>query len=231
MALDTADKRFAAVNIASPARGIHIFPSGSVDAEARLALLHLGAVLAAAPVTVPDVVGQSQASGTAEIEAEGLVVAVQTAHSSTVPAGDIISQSPAAGSEVSAGSTVTITVSLGEAPKTGAGRKRRKRRQYVEIDGQEFEVASPAEAMELLARARDVAKAQIEKARAAPIRVNRGIARPRITTQSPELKAVVKQARDEITSLYDAAIRDFEIAALMRAAEDEEEEELIRLLM
>jgi hypothetical protein len=67
-------------------------------------------------VTVPDVVGQSQASGIAELEGDGFVVAVETAFSSTVPAGDIISQSPSAGSEVPAGSTVTITVSLGEAP-------------------------------------------------------------------------------------------------------------------
>jgi hypothetical protein len=70
----------------------------------------------AEPVVVPDVVGQTQASGTTELEGEGLVVAVATAYSSTVAAGDIISQSPTAGSEVAAGSTVTITVSLGDAP-------------------------------------------------------------------------------------------------------------------
>lgn len=44
MALDTADKRFAAVNLSAPWRGIHIFPSGTVDAEARVALVYLGAV-------------------------------------------------------------------------------------------------------------------------------------------------------------------------------------------
>jgi hypothetical protein len=116
------------------------------------------------------------------------------------------------------------------AANSGAGRKRRKERYYVEIDGQEFEVSSPSEALSLLARARDVAEAQIEKARASPVRVARGIRRPRITTDSPELRAVVRQAREEITSLYDAAIRDLEIAALMKAA-DEEDEALIRLLM
>jgi hypothetical protein len=66
-------------------------------------------------VIVPDVVGQSQEEGTSALEGEGFVVAVETAHSSTVPAGQIISQSPAAGLEISSGSTVTITVSLGEA--------------------------------------------------------------------------------------------------------------------
>jgi hypothetical protein len=68
-----------------------------------------------AGVLVPNVVGQSQASATTELEGDGFVVAVSTAHSSIVPAGDVISQSPAAGLEVPAGSTVTITVSLGEA--------------------------------------------------------------------------------------------------------------------
>ena len=42
----------------------------------------------------------------------------------------------------------------------------------------------------------------------------------------------LQQARDEITSLYDDAIRDLEIRALMaRADEDDEEETLIRFLM
>lgn len=66
--------------------------------------------------TVPDVVGETQAQGTTDIQAVGLVVAVQTAYSSTVAAGLIISQSPVGGAQVSPGSTVTITVSLGDQP-------------------------------------------------------------------------------------------------------------------
>lgn len=105
-------------------------------------------------VTVPDVVGQSQASATAEIEALGLVVAVATAHSSTVPAGDVISQSPTAGSEVSAGATVTITVSLGEAAvqeSTAGGflyafereqaRRRRERKRRAELEQESERIA------------------------------------------------------------------------------------------
>jgi hypothetical protein len=41
------------------------------------------------------------------------VVAIATAYSATVPAGEVISQDPAAGTLVAPGSTVTITVSLG----------------------------------------------------------------------------------------------------------------------
>jgi hypothetical protein len=192
------------------------------------------------PVTVPDVVGQSQASATAEIEGVGLVVAVVTAHSSTVPAGDVISQSPIAGSEVSAGATVTITVSLGEAPaSTGAGRKRRRRKErlLVEIDGQDFEVESEAQAVALLERAKELAVKQIAAARAAPVRVEPGVARPvikppSIRTDSDELRPLVRQKRAEIIALYDALLRDLEIQYLIaKAQEADDEEALLRLLM
>jgi hypothetical protein len=73
-------------------------------------------LFAEAGVLVPDVVGDSQAAGTATLEGDGFVVAVATAYSSTVPAGDIISQDPVGGAEAPSGSTVTITVSLGDQP-------------------------------------------------------------------------------------------------------------------
>ena len=75
------------------------------------------------PVTVPDVddPGTSQAAAISAIEAEGLVAAVVTAYSSTVPVGEVISQDPAAGSSVAPGSTVTITVSLGDQPQQEGG--------------------------------------------------------------------------------------------------------------
>jgi len=185
-------------------------------------------------VEVPDVVGETQAAGTATLEGEGFVVAVSTAYSSTVAAGLIISQDPVGGVEYPAGGTVEIVVSLGEAPVSenkGAGRKRRRRRLIVEIDGREFEVSSPSEALSLLEQAKDVAQAQVAKARAAPVRIARGIQRPRIRTAAPELKQIVAQARKEIVSLYDGLARDVEIAALMAKANEEEEEALIRLLM
>ena len=69
-----------------------------------------------AAVTVPDVVGDLEAAGTAEIELLGLTVSVTTAYSSVVAIGLIISQNPAGGSEVAPGSNVAIVVSLGEAP-------------------------------------------------------------------------------------------------------------------
>lgn len=68
----------------------------------------------AAPVTVPDVTGLTQAAATALLEADGFVVVVETAASSAVAAGIVISQVPAGGSSSTSGATVTITVSTGE---------------------------------------------------------------------------------------------------------------------
>jgi beta-lactam-binding protein with PASTA domain len=63
---------------------------------------------------VPSVVGLSQANATAAIVAADLVVGTVTmASSNTVPAGNVISQTPAAGSSVNEGSTVNLTVSTG----------------------------------------------------------------------------------------------------------------------
>jgi beta-lactam-binding protein with PASTA domain len=73
---------------------------------------------------VPNVVGLSQDDAIATLEAAGFKVETEMAHSESVEAGDVIAQSPEAGKTVSAGSTVTITVSTGaaaaEAPATPA---------------------------------------------------------------------------------------------------------------
>lgn len=70
----------------------------------------------ATPTVVPDVVGETEAQATIDIEAVGLVVSAEIAYSGVVAAGLVISQDPTGGAEVSPGSTVTITVSLGDAP-------------------------------------------------------------------------------------------------------------------
>jgi RHS repeat-associated protein len=65
-------------------------------------------------VDVPDVVGMAQAGAEAAISAAGLAVGgITTAHSETVPAGNVISQSPAAGTSVLQGSAVSLVISLG----------------------------------------------------------------------------------------------------------------------
>ena len=72
-----------------------------------------------APVTVPNVVGQTQATATSNINGvAGLSLgAVTQANDATVPSGSVISQDPVAGS-APAGTTVALVVSTGPAPVT-----------------------------------------------------------------------------------------------------------------
>ena len=70
--------------------------------------------LGPAGVTVPNVVGQTQASATAALTGAGLTAgAVSTATSTTIASGSVISQAPAAGTSVASGTSVALVVSLG----------------------------------------------------------------------------------------------------------------------
>jgi beta-lactam-binding protein with PASTA domain/Ca2+-binding RTX toxin-like protein len=69
------------------------------------------------PVTVPNVVGQTQAAASSSLTAAGLTVgAVTFSPSTTVAAGSVISQTPAAGASAPAGSAVALVVSQGTPP-------------------------------------------------------------------------------------------------------------------
>jgi hypothetical protein len=67
-------------------------------------------------VAVPDVndAGTTEASAVEALDAVYLVAALLTAYSDTVPEGEVISQDPAPGTAVDPGTTVTLTISLGE---------------------------------------------------------------------------------------------------------------------
>lgn len=72
-------------------------------------------------VTVPSVIGYSQSDAASTITSLGLGYSeVSAQYSDTVPRGSVITQSPAAGSQVSAGITVTTVISNGPAPTTQA---------------------------------------------------------------------------------------------------------------
>jgi hypothetical protein len=72
-------------------------------------------------VTVPNVVGLTQAEAATGITSAGLVVGTAApASSSTVPAGNVISVSPAAGTSVATASTVNLVVSSGSTATTSA---------------------------------------------------------------------------------------------------------------
>lgn len=65
-------------------------------------------------IEVPDVVGVSEAEGTAELGKKGFVVNKTENYDEYIKAGDIISQSPKAGEKAPSGASVTITISLGK---------------------------------------------------------------------------------------------------------------------
>jgi hypothetical protein len=70
----------------------------------------------AGQVTVPNVVGDTQAAATTAITGAGLAVGTVTQQSSsTVASGDVISESPSAGTSVNSGSAVNLVVSTGSA--------------------------------------------------------------------------------------------------------------------
>jgi beta-lactam-binding protein with PASTA domain len=67
-----------------------------------------------AAIAVPAVVGDTQAQASSSIQAAGLAVGTVTQQSSTtVPSGDVISESPTAGAQVNSGQTVSLVISSG----------------------------------------------------------------------------------------------------------------------
>ena len=89
----------------NPAGGSSVAEGSAVD---------LVVSLGPAPVTVPNVVGLSQAAAESAIVSANLVVgSVTTQNDPSVPAGDVISQNPAGGASAAVGSAVDLVVSLG----------------------------------------------------------------------------------------------------------------------
>jgi internalin A len=91
----------------NPAAGAGVAPGSAVNL-----------VLSKGPsVFVPDVTWMLEATAGSALTGAGLVVgAVTQSNSDTVPAGQVVSQNPAAGVEVATGSAVDFVVSLGSAP-------------------------------------------------------------------------------------------------------------------
>lgn len=195
------------------------------------------------PVEVPDVVGETQAAGTATLEGDGFVVSVSTAYSDSVAVGLIISQDPTGGSFAQLGSTVEIVVSLGPEPvveqPSGAGKPKRRKRYLIEIDGQEFLVSSFAEAEALLQKAAALAQQVADQAAARNSKRTRRkkravqISKPVIETPNTEIQPLVSQYRADIDKIYESMARDAEIRELLRLKliEEDEDDAVIALLL
>ena len=62
---------------------------------------------------VPNVIGLAESDAQAVLEGDGFKVTSSKATNTSVPAGDVSAQSPAAGAGAAVGSSVAITVSTG----------------------------------------------------------------------------------------------------------------------
>lgn len=88
----------------NPANGAKVTSGSAVDV-----VVSSGPAL----ITVPNVVGQTQANAVATLSTAGLTVSVTTTSSSTVPSGTVISQNPAGGMTANSGTLITVVVSSG----------------------------------------------------------------------------------------------------------------------
>ncbi len=89
----------------SPSAGAQVAPGSAVNLVVSLGVQ---------PVTVPNVVGTTQSAAASTLTSAGLTVGtVSEQYSSTIPAGQVMSQSPSAGAQVAPGSAVNLVVSLG----------------------------------------------------------------------------------------------------------------------
>ena len=88
----------------------------TITTGAEVASLVNGFTVTVGAVAVPNVVGLTQAAATTAITGVGLVLGtLTTASSNTVPAGNVISESPLAGTMVNSGSAVNLVISTGPA--------------------------------------------------------------------------------------------------------------------
>ena len=70
------------------------------------------------PVPLPSVVGQQRTAAEAALTTAGVTVAVTEQYAMKIPSGQVISQSPAAGTVVNSGTSFSLTVSKGPPPVT-----------------------------------------------------------------------------------------------------------------
>ncbi len=104
-------------NVAGPYTARLTVSDGRGGSES--ALVSITVTATAIPVTVPDVVGMTNAAAESALEDAGLTVgAVSTASSATITAGCVISQDPAAGEDSLQGSAVDLVISVGPAGVT-----------------------------------------------------------------------------------------------------------------
>jgi hypothetical protein len=122
---------------------------------------------------------------------------------------------------------------------THAGRKTRRKRYYVEIDGQSFPVESIQQAQALLDRAKALARNHAQRIASEIIpSVNRAgtkpiaLPTPTIRSPDPELREAIRATHEVINEVYRTVALDTELALLLaRSIEEQDEEDALLLLL
>lgn len=208
--------------------------AGSLSATTALtfgqsgALTGAGALAGTAPLTFA-------ASATADLPLGALAgaIAITFAASGTLAASGALSGT----TPIVFGASATADQAASQSGQTPAGgfAGRRRRRMFIEIDGQTFEVESAEHAQALLDQAKALARQTAPQKAEANLIVHLGtrprerpkIERPHIVTFSPELHEIVRKARTVITDTYKAAYRDTEIRLRMgeKVSEDDADDD------
>lgn len=118
----------------------------------------------------------------------------------------------------------------------GAGRAKRRRRYFVEVDGQQFDVDSVEQARQILQKAKALAEVEAPKVAEQTVqRIQRiGTAHrievPKVTA-SPELAEIVYPYRKAIQKAYNDAAQTAELRMLLEAKFREDDDDDIFILM
>jgi beta-lactam-binding protein with PASTA domain len=101
------------------AKGTVISQSPSANAKAtKNSVVTITVSTGAADVSIPNVVGLNAASASNQLGQAGFTVSTKSQANATVPAGNVISTNPTAGTKAAKGSSVEILVSTGPATPT-----------------------------------------------------------------------------------------------------------------
>ena len=130
-----------------------------------------------------------------------------------------------------------VTPPVVETPSAAHGSRRR--RKFIEIDDQLFEVRDAQHAQALLERAREVAVRHAQELAAQTVPATRKVGKkpvrlrtPAISSPDPELAPVIRQARKAINEVYRSAAIEAELTLLLaRALDEQDEEDALLLLM
>lgn len=191
-----------------------------------------GALAGSAPITFA-------ASATADVPTGALsgAAAISFGASATLAADGALAGTAPISFGASATADQSVTTQPGQTFAGGFARHRR-RRLYLEIDGQQFDVESAEHAQALLDQVKALAqrvapeKAEVQLIRhlATNPRIRPKIERPHIVTHSPELHALVQQTRRIVSDTYKAAYRDAEIRLRLATDDESDDDDLMMLL-